>query len=137
MNAELLLVSDGLRNAATVENARSGWKHQRFLHLAAREAARPRVHHFELADGGNTDALDLGESTGGGATTSAKQPKRAINALASGVKSRWGMARNSTRQPHMQRPVRPIVVQPLLLDEMAFLDVSACRAACRGRPARK
>ena len=69
----------------------------RFLTCAAREPARRRLHDLDLGDRGLAQPFDLARAAAGGAdTTSANEPNFAISALASGLTSRRGMARNST-----------------------------------------
>ena len=96
-DAELLLVGERHGGAAIVEHRRPGRQHRPLLDLAAREPAGRRLHDLELGDGGLAQALDLARAAAGGAAiTSANEPNLAISALASGLTSRRGMARNST-----------------------------------------
>ena len=55
-----------------------------------------RRDDLEMQGGGVADAVDLLQEGGGAASTSAKLPKRLINALAMGFTSLRGMAWNST-----------------------------------------
>ncbi len=67
------------------------------LDLAARQAVGGGLDHLELGDGGVAEAGDLGEPRcGGAAIVSANEPNLPISALASGLTSRRGTARNST-----------------------------------------
>ena len=94
-DAELLLVGEGLRRAAVVEHADQDDSTGRFCTWSRAEALAAACTTLRSVDDGVADTLTSCSRARGAATTSAKEPKRAISSLASGLTSRRGMARNS------------------------------------------